>query len=322
MNGVAKGNVEQTFWAITSYFTFDDPPGAKRRLHAYREFRRRLSLPLVTVELSQDGAFDLCLFDAEVLIQIPDGALLWQKERLLNVALEALPARCDMVAWIDCDLVLPLQDWPIQTRRLLEQYALVQPFRELYFLATDQQPGPGLHLDPSTAHYSAASRWAQGTVPEEFFRTRGATGILFRCAAGGAWAAHRETLGKHGIYDAMIMGPGDKAVFCAACGRIDDMVRAYRMSSRQRAHYERWAKPFFETVQGRAAFVDGEALHLWHGDLSARYYAKRYQGFERYDFDPYTDVVLNREGAWCWNSDKPALHDFAASYFELRRGVE
>ena len=81
-----------SFWAITTYYPFDDPPGQRRRLQVYREFRRRLRLPLVTVELSLNG-FHLSPDDAEVLVQIPDGALLWQKERLLNVALSSRTSR-------------------------------------------------------------------------------------------------------------------------------------------------------------------------------------------------------------------------------------
>jgi hypothetical protein len=77
---------ESSLWAITSYFTFDDPPGVKRRLQAYREFRRHLQIPLAAVELSHKGNFDLCSEDAEVLIQVSGGAILWQKERLLFVA--------------------------------------------------------------------------------------------------------------------------------------------------------------------------------------------------------------------------------------------
>jgi hypothetical protein len=312
---------EETFWAITSYYTFDDPPGAKRRLSAFREFRRRLPLPLVAVELSPGGAFDLQPGDAELLVQIPEGATLWQKERLLNVALRSLPASCDAVAWMDCDLVLAPEDWPSEARRLLERHVLVQLFRELYFLAEDQMPEPQLRLDPADAHYSAACRWVEGTVPEEFFRTRGATGIRFRCAGGGAWAAHRRTLDKHRFYDALIMGPGDKAVFCAACGRMDDFARSYQLTPAGWEHYARWARSFFGTVRGNIGFVEGRALHLWHGDLSSRYYAERHAGFAEYAFDPGADIAENPYGAWRWNSDKPRLHEFAARYFERRKGT-
>jgi hypothetical protein len=42
----------------------------------------------VTVELSFDGRFELAGSDADILIQLSGGAVLWQKERLLNLALK------------------------------------------------------------------------------------------------------------------------------------------------------------------------------------------------------------------------------------------
>ena len=80
----------QPTWAITSYF---DSCGSGVRLANYKAFREQLEVPLVTVELSFDGSFALEPDDAEVLIQLSDGDVLWQKERLLNVALKASPGR-------------------------------------------------------------------------------------------------------------------------------------------------------------------------------------------------------------------------------------
>ena len=67
-------------FAITAYF---NPVGRGRRLANYREFRRRLTVPLVAVELAFGDRFELGHDDADILIQVRDGALLWQKERLL-----------------------------------------------------------------------------------------------------------------------------------------------------------------------------------------------------------------------------------------------
>ena len=81
-------------WAITSYF---NPASYRRRLANFNTFRQHLPIPLVAVELAYDADFELQEADAEILIQLRGGALLWQKERLLNVALQALPAACRKV---------------------------------------------------------------------------------------------------------------------------------------------------------------------------------------------------------------------------------
>ena len=71
-------------WAMTSYI---NPMRYKRRFTNYKMFREKLGIPLVTVELSFDGHFELTDKDADILIQISGGAVLWQQNRLLNVAL-------------------------------------------------------------------------------------------------------------------------------------------------------------------------------------------------------------------------------------------
>ena len=95
-------------WAITSYF---NPVGYASRLRNYRIFRANLAPPLAAVELSLNGQFELRRDDAEIVVQIAGGDVLWQKERLLNVALGRLPADCDQVAWLDCDVIFAAQDW-------------------------------------------------------------------------------------------------------------------------------------------------------------------------------------------------------------------
>lgn len=92
-------------WVITTYY---NPVRYKRRLSNYKIFRANLGVPLVTVELSFNGQFELTEKQADILIQISGGAVLWQKERLLNVALQALPSSCHKVAWLDCDIFLTL----------------------------------------------------------------------------------------------------------------------------------------------------------------------------------------------------------------------
>ncbi|MCW5982168.1 MAG: hypothetical protein KIT09_29040 [Bryobacteraceae bacterium] len=303
-------------WAITCYFPFDEPPGEKRRLAAYREFRRRLEVPLAAVELSREGRFDLGPDDADLLIQLAGGDLLWQKERLLNIALKALPASCDAVAWIDCDVVLARRDWPGAALRLLEEFPLGQPFRQLHFLRPGQPREPG----PSETHRSAAYLLSAGGVPEEYFIRRGGMGMSLRCSAGMMWVIRREVLDRHGLYDAMILGGGDKAVFCAACGRWADYAASYQMSARQREHYRTWAEGFFRDVVGRIGYLEGDLLHLWHGDLASRHYADRYSGFDRFAFDPDTDLVPAPNGAWRWGPGKPELRAFVRRYFERRQG--
>ena len=95
----AAGNL----WAITSYF---NPVKYVRRKMNYDFFRQHLGVPLIAVELCSDGRFELAESDADLLIRRHGRDVMWHKERLMNIALDALPADCGRVAWSDCDMVL------------------------------------------------------------------------------------------------------------------------------------------------------------------------------------------------------------------------
>ena len=63
-------------WGVSAYF---NPAGYKSRLDNYQNFRKRLKVPLVTVEMSTNGRFELHREDAEILVQLSGGDVLWQK---------------------------------------------------------------------------------------------------------------------------------------------------------------------------------------------------------------------------------------------------
>jgi hypothetical protein len=133
-----------------------------------------------------------------------------------------------------------------------------------------------------------------------------------------AWAARRRMLETHGFYDAGVIGGGDALMAAAACGRAPDKARAFQMGPEQSRHYVAWASRFYEDVRGRISFVEGDVVHLWHGDLSDRRYKERFQDFQRFGFDPQHDLAQAPEGVWRWNSNKPELHNWVKGHFEFQ----
>ena len=297
------------FWAITSYF---NPLHYRRRLANFRTFRKHLQLPLIAVELAYGSSFELQADDAEICIQLGDGALLWQKERLLNVAIQALPDNCKKVAWVDCDIIFPSPGWVETAASLLDQYALIQLFQRIHGLAPEWVAEADWASQVEYTQTSAASSFASGATT-----LRDSHGAI--CNPGSAWAARRELMGRHLLYDACILGGGDSAMICAANGFFDLVMGIHSMNERQQQWYMSWAKPFNETVRAETTFLDGEILHLWHGDFSMRKYRARHEGFQRFQFDPGTDIALGNSGAWQWNTDKIEMHQYVREYFESRR---
>ena len=310
LNGVRGPNRRSTIWAITSYF---DPFNRGHRLPLYREFRRRLTVPLVTVELAFRGDFHLRPGDAEVLIGLRGGSVLWQKERLLNVALDALPPHVQAVVWLDCDVIFLRPDWPQAVLRELEKVALLQPFRFLHYLDRYERPGSA-RLSSDHAVDAVAYRFVAGTLPDQVYRRSGLSRLL-RYAPGMAWAARREVVQAHKLYDAEVLGPADKLMLVAAAGRGDHAMPW--MSEAHARHYMKWAGPFGEAVGRNMSYIDGDLLHLWHGDLDGRRYAERMVGFREFGFDPATDLALSERGVWRWNTDKPEMQAFVAQQLSM-----
>ena len=105
----------------------------------------------------------------------------------------------------------------------------------------------------------------------------------------------------------------------AALGVSDHFARALEMNPRRTEHYLAWARPYFNRIQGRVSYIPGRVFHLWHGDLHDRRHQARHRPFAQFDFDPYTDIALDPNGCWRWNSDKTEMHAFVRQYFESRK---
>jgi hypothetical protein len=311
----STGGGPRGLWAITSYF---NPVGYRRRIKNYHDFRQRLAVPLVTVEHSFDGTFQLRPGDADILVQLTGGDVMWQKERLLNVALKSVPGDCDRIAWVDCDVVFDSDDWAERASRALDDLALVHLFQERHDLPPDalldqRCPQHAVLKARSIVHMIATGEAGSDELTHPGF------GPERPWACGLAWASRRDVLEQHGIYDACILGGADRAILCAALGQSDEAARTARMSERRRDHYLAWARSYFDSVRGRVGHIRGRLFHLWHGDLRHRIYADRNLRLQDYDFDPFRDIAVDRNGCWRWASDKPQLHEFVKRYFALRK---
>lgn len=302
-------------WAITSYF---NPAGYSTRLANYRTFRAHLKVPLVTVEASVDGRFELQSGDAEILVQRLAQDVLWQKERLLNVALGFLPPECHEVAWLDCDVVFGADDWPGRAHDALGTHSLIQLFSERCNLGREATADPSKWQGIDSVAQSVGSKIAAGRAAPADLCDPDAP-LVRGTTAGLAWAARRDSLDGHGLYDGCILGSGDRVILCAAMGEFDYGARAVQMTASQVEHYLLWAASFSAAMGGRVGYVGGRIFHLWHGDLRDRKYGERHQRLKRFGFDPFRDIVVDHNGCWRWSTRKPEMHRYVRSYFESRR---
>jgi hypothetical protein len=297
-------------WAITSYY---NPAKYQRRYMNFRNFRKNLPIPLVAVELSFDGTFELDRDDADVLLQIDGGAILWQKERLLNLALDALPAGVDLVAWLDGDIVFGDDRWVEDARDQLRRSAVVQLFSEMVDLPPEAASISELYADaPPSARSFACYFLEAGDQALDLPRPDGRRRTV---ATGFAWAARKDFIAGHRFYDAMIAGSGWRMMIFAMLGRYQEARSVFQLSEARYRHYRNWAEPFHFASGGRIGCVPGRLYHLWHGDLKNRAYEERHSKLAQLGFDPTEDIRVGENGAWHWARPREDLAQFLRDYF-------
>jgi hypothetical protein len=302
-------------WAITSYFN----PARFARKHAnFKIFRARLNVPLVAVELAYGADFELDESDADILVRLHGGAVLWQKERLLNLALQKLPTGCGKVAWLDADIFFDTPDWNTSASALLDRFSLIQAFRQVHYLRQGRtQPqvnSENVEFTRPSSTFSIASGVRAAACLGHSLNTREGTS-----APGFAWAARRELLERHGLFDTCVIGGGDRALACAANRCFGELIERHYMNDRQRDRYLAWAHPFYESVRGEVGYLDHDIFHLWHGSESDRATRARHEGFRHFDFDPFKDIATDANGPWCWSTGKRDMHEYVRRYFESRK---
>lgn len=307
-------------WGITTYFNPAAYAIKLDNLRVFSEGVRRQGLKLLLVELAFDKEPYAVPDDwVDRIIRVRSGSILWQKERLLNIALEQLPDRCDKVAWLDADIVFGNDAWVQQTSGLLGEYVAVQPYSNARWLAprVPQQSCEmkSLETEFDMAGIAYARIWAREALGRESH-----TNSVGH--PGFAWTARRDVLARHGFYDRFIVGSGDRVMSLSMYGyHQSSSMRNFLASvcsERQIGDVLDWAASFYSDVRGSVFYVEGPIFHLWHGNSTNRRYLERHKILRDAEFDPRADICVDANGCWQWSSDKPELHQRLREYFESR----
>jgi hypothetical protein len=301
-------------WALTTYF---NPIRYKRRLSNYRTFRSRLHIPLLTVELSFDGQFELTKNDADLIIQLSGGAVLWQKERLLNIAIESVPNYVKNIAWIDCDVLFERNDWAQEgERQLNEQHSVIQLFSKVIYLNNEDT---GDHLYNYKFYSDVPGLIALYNQTNELPLDKPAVSTHGTIAynPGLAWAGRKEIFAKHRFYDLAIIGAGDVYMANSIFGTMDSLINLHGLNELRAESYLKWARPFHQAVARKVSHIDGVIYHLWHGETKSRNYRGRARLLA--DFNPQNDVYVGDNGVWHWTKPNTSLAEQLMAYFLNRR---
>jgi hypothetical protein len=306
----AKYKFIADLWIVSCIY---NPMGYKSKSANYDKFIAPIQaggLKCLIVDCAvENGPFNLPPSDNILRIRAPH--VLWQKERLLNIAIQHLPPECTKVAWVDCDVVFSNPEWAVETSQRLDHCKVVQPF----ITAIRLPQGADTFSGEGTKDYGFGYRYAaRPDMPTEGrYNRHGHTGY--------AWAAHKDLMKEFGLYDFCIAGSADHIMAHAFAGEWDcvcvkkvfgDNVGHYR-------HFVDWATRIYPGVNAEIAYTDGSLLHLWHGDIVNRQYSDREKMLQRFGFDPTSDIELNEDKCWVWKGNRPDLHTWIKEYFALRK---
>lgn len=301
-------------WVITCY---SNPLGFRTRRQNFHHFADALGAQganLLVVEMTgPEGSFELEDHDYGV-VRLRGNGFIWQKERMLNVALTHLPPDCRKVVWADADVLFENSEWLDATSHALDHDVVVQPFESCVRLPVGHLRFIGETQEDSVVMPSFAACFHNDPTlaVTGLYRDHGHTGF--------AWAARREFLEQCGLYDACITGSGDHLMAHVFAGKLTSRCIPAMLGEDNAfaRHFGNWASRAHEKCGGRLGFVPGRLLHLWHGSILKRRYAQRNQELGGIGFDPDHDIRLDTNGVWEWDSASAHLREWSEEGFRSR----
>ena len=261
--------------AVTAWF---NPSGSVERQTAENRFYK-------------EWPRDIPLYPACKLAIAP----IWQKERLLNIAIRALPASVEKVIWIDGDLLVDSPTWARDVATALDKWPVIQPWTEATFRGPAGEPiaGPMGNETVPSVPFANDCRLALATATGE---TASPSGLPTNAWPGFCWAARREVLDAiGGLYEYDLSGPNDVLMSLAFYGDWSNFF-LMRYNGEFKQHFLPWAERAYKIVQGNVGYVPATLTHLWHGPFDQRKYLQRTVQLYAAGYDPARDVGTANDG--------------------------
>jgi len=292
---------EKGFIVITTYFNYS---GNKIILDNFKLFRKKIvsqGATLCVVELSlKNSEFELQKKDADYLIQVRSGSVMWQKERLLNIALKQLPQKYSKIAVIDADILFLDDSWLEKTIKALDKYNAVQLFRWAVNMPRGKKSLSALELssidfalDDNSKYFGVAYNIISNknlNLPKASFAEIGRTGM--------AWAFKRSIIENTGFFDKSISGSGDLFLALGMYTERTDLFQFRNICKGILFEYKKWVHNYKKNIGGKVFYLDNTIVHLWHGQRVNRNYFSRQVILSLFVFLPSRDLIINSYGCF------------------------
>lgn len=296
--------ISAPLYVVTSMF---NPLRFQSRGRLYNGFEKHCAdsaAILYTVEAAlRDRHHEVTKHDNPQHIQLRTESEVWFKENLQNVGTGRLPHDWEYVAYVDADFLFTRPDWATETLHMLQHYDVVQMFSHMTYETYD-------HRAHGTLDGFAYLHCHRHKIPKHYGH---------KGAVGGAWAFRRSALEKlGGLLDCCILGSADWHMAFAMAMR-DDVHPDMNLTAAPQyvKTIQRWHENA-KVLRGNIGYVDGHAIHHWHGPMSKRGYSWRAQILTDNHFDPNTDLRYDWQGVLQLTKDKPQMRDEIRAYFSQR----
>lgn len=239
------------------------------------------------------------------VLTVHSNSVLWQKERLLNIALDRLDSSVDTVIWCDTDLEFENPDWVSVVCEALGDADVLQPFASVV-----QKPALG---EPALPSFSTCVV-KNPELADQRFHAHGHTGY--------AWAIKREVIEKAGFFDECIMGGADHVMAHAFTGtpKSDCIAPLLGENSALNRRFVQWAARLLDGRDKlKLGSISQTVHHRRHGSQQGRMYIGRNRLMDQIGFDPERHLKRNLWNCWEWTESAQAQRQLATEYFDQRQ---
>jgi hypothetical protein len=285
-------------------------------LENFDNFRRELTEDVFVIEAAfGDEPFLIKESEDFVRIRGTEENFMWQKERLLNIALSKLPPQYTDIAWLDADILFDNKNWVEEMQAALDKFCFVQLFQTVSWLNKDGSSDISFNTIVEQGK-NLFSVGGDGEAQDNGFHP------------GFAWAARREVLEKTGWFDQHICGNGDSFIYYAIAGHL--LAGNYLMIKNKLLGFNYCFLKFKRKISqagaiGSLSNISGHVRHMYHGDFKERDYAGRQRFMIDAQFDPVEDLEIGDNGLYKWgnkNENTLVLSSRLLEYFKQRNKDE
>lgn len=276
-------------------------------------------------------------YNAVKEIQLRTTCELFHKENILNRVIQTFPPNWEYGAIIDADFHFSRHDWALEAIQQLQHYDWVQLFSSYTDLGGGTYGNAHLPIRVSAGFaYNYIQRGYK--IPEGYknggWKIKGATtpeddgyyGALGMMpgavpgvgATGGAWAFRRSAFDVvGGLLDKCVLGHGDWFMAFGLVGEDAPDMHVDGYTDDYRNTILAWQRNAAK-LKKNIGYVDGFAVHHFHGSKMRRAYSTRDMILVRNGFSPTFDLKPDYQGIYQLTPDKPALRDDIRRYFISR----